>query len=397
MNLLKFIRLLSVCILVWTAQTVFLTAQTTVPEYNELHLLRMMQAQQYEAAFNYLYPLYQADTTQLEMLAHLATAKRLNNDLIDAERYYRQVIARDSLHLSSLFQLGSIQMRRMQYEGAEHYLGRVLAIQPDHLQANILMSQVLQGKSDKDGAYFHLEKAHRLQPKNMDLAASLVELSIQNANYEQADTILINVLPLDPDNGTLLVLQANLYHSIKKYEELLIVCEHLQRLGITDKAVMKKYAVTLFNLGRHEASLEQYKLLQSENHENIGEFDFYYMAMAAKALGRIEEGISHADSLLSRAISPNTGYYYGVRGELLKLNNKPSRAIESYQRGLTFEPNPLHYYEMGLIYDRVMPHKSNAIRNYELFMKQEIPSEYSHFHTYVNQRLEELKKDSVKK
>lgn len=358
--------------------------------YDEIKVFRLLQNQDYQGATDYLMPFYQRDSTNQEVLAQLAYSHRLANNLTEAERFYRQSFRVDSTNVGVLSNLGNLSIRRLNYNLAEEYFRRILAINPDHVQANISLSTIVGRKSEWDAAYAYLAHAYAQQPSDMDLAADLVRLSMERQQYERADSLLRETLPEDPDNGRLLYARVEVSNHLERYDEVVEACEHIIALGVQDVLILRQYAKGLFGLKDYARCLEQYEAI-IEMDENLGELDFYYMAMAAKTMKRYAEGLEYMDKALEAAISPNAGFYYGRKADLYRLANQPSNAIATYQKSFHFSEVPIHYYEMAIIFDRDLTNPKQAARYFELYLKQELPTEDAPYIKYAKHRIGELR------
>lgn len=365
-------------------------AQGQEPPYDELKLFRFLQNQDYKGATDYLMPFYERDSLNMDVLAQLAYSHRLSKNLTVAERFYWQSFQLDSTDVGVLYNLGSLSLGRFNYNLAEDYFQRILAINPDHVQANISLSAIMARKSEWDQAYSHLAHAYAWQPGDMDLAADLVRMCMEREQYERADSLLREILPLDPDNGRLLYARVEVSNHLEQYEEVVSTSEHIIALGAATVPILRQYAMGLFALMDYERCLEQYQRVIDMD-GNLSELDCYYMAMSAKAMKRYKEGLEYMDMALEAAISPNAGFYYGRKADLYRLANQPSNAIKTYQQSFHFPIIPIHYYEMGIIFDRDLTNPTQAIRHYELFLQQELKETDKPYIKYAKHRLETLK------
>jgi tetratricopeptide (TPR) repeat protein len=356
-----------------------------------------MQNQQYDQAFAYVAPFYEADTTQLELLVQMAHAKRLGNDLRHAERLYRRVIAQDTAHMFSQYQLGALLYKRLQTTEAKDHLNKAYTLDSNQLQVNLLLAQIYMAESDTLHAFTHYNKAHQLQPSNVDLALNFVDFCIDFDYIDEADSLLRVMMLQDPENPLVLLAMVDVYVEREDLKNLIPLCKHLIDLGHGDNSVNLIYARSLFRHQEFESALKKFKQLHLDDHRNVGELDLYYMSLTAKALGDLNQAVVYMDSVLSRAISGNAGFYHGIKAEMLTGLNKPSRAIETYQRGLTFEPNPIFYYEMAQIYETQMPNPAAALRQYQTFLKQTLTPNLKPFVDYSEQRVKQLTTQMAKK
>lgn len=358
--------------------------------YNELTLFRYFQNQNYQGAVDYLMPYYDQDSLNLDVVNQLAYSYRLANNLTAAMDFYTRSFQIDSMNVGVLSNLGNISMGRFNYHLAEAYFGRILAVDSNHVGAHIALSGLMERKFNAEKAYEHLEHAYNYRSTDMDLAADLIRMCMGQQEYVRADSLLQIVLPKDPDNGRLLYARAEVSNHLERYKEVVTTCEHIIGLGAQNEATLRLYATGLFAVKNYDKCLEQYESLIAMD-GNLNELDFYYMAMSAKAMKRYQEGLEYMDMALEAAISPNAGFYYGRKADLFKLANQPSNAIATYQKSFHYSSLPIHYYEMALIFDRDLTNPTQALRHYELFLKQELKASDEPYVKFSNYRIDVLK------
>lgn len=388
MDWIFYFKMAVVCMVFVTAASLGAKGQE-VP-YDELKVFRLLQNQDYKGATDYLVPFYERDSTNLDVLAQLAYSHRLSNNLTEATWFYRQSFRIDSANVGVLSNLGNLSIQRFNYHLAEDYFRRIIAIDPNHVHANISLSTIMGRKSEWDQAYAHLAHAYAHQPRDIDLAADLVRMCMEQEQYERADSLLRETLPKDPDNGRLLYARVEVSEHLEQYMEMVRTCEHIIALGAQSVPVLRQYARGLFALKDYTGCLEQFEAIIAAD-GSLGELDYYYMAMSAKTMKRYKEALAYMDMALEAAISPNAGFYYGRKADLYKLANQPSNAIKTYQKSFHFSVVPIHYYEMGIIYERDLTNLAQAARHFELFLKQELTEADEPYANYARHRIRELK------
>ena len=362
-------------------------AQDQRPDNNKL--LELYQTQQYREAAKYLQAFYPDTTIDPAVLGRLGYCYRMAGDYVQAERYYRRLYALDSLNISTLVNLATLHVQRGMYLQATDYYQRIVALDSNHVGAYRALSGMLKRNGDAESAYNYLRRANSIQPLNSDIAFDFAQLCLEMEKYGSADTALQRALQADPQHGLLLLGKLTVADKLKRYIEVVTVGEQLLSQGDESQRVLSLLARGYFHTGDFIACKDTYERLLAA-YGQMGEMDYYYFAMAYKAMKQYQEGLACMDKVLELAISPNTAFYYGRKGDLHDLANQPSAAASSYLRSFQFEIIPLHYYSLAIVYDRKLTDARNALRYYRLYLKQNPPAEERVYVDYVQKRITEL-------
>lgn len=363
-------------------------AQQTMQPDNGI-LLEFYQAQQYRAAAQYLETFYPDTVADPAVLNRLGYCYRMAGDYVEAERYYLQLYRLDSLRISTLLSLAAVSVQRGLYLPATNYYRRVIALDTTHVAAYEALSGLMRKKGDLELAYAYLERANYLQPSNSDTAYEFAQLCMNAEQYAKADSILRLALSADPDHGLLLLGKLRVAEKLKNYQEMVALGERLRTQGDESQQVLSLLARGYFHVDDFVGCQEIYERLLAV-YKQMGEIDYYYLAMAYKATKQYKEGLGCMDKLLEIAISPNTALYYGRKADLHDLANQPSAAASNYLRSFQFETIPLHYYSLAVLYDRKLNDPRNALRYYRLYVKQDPPTSENQYRAYVQQRIKDL-------
>lgn len=362
-------------------------AQEQQPDNDKL--LELYQTQQYREAAVYLQTFYPDTITDPAVLGRLGYCYHMAGDYVQAERYYQQLYAMDSLRVSTLLNLATLNVQRRFYPKATGYYLRIIAIDSNHVSAYRALSQLMKRSGNAASAYDYLQRANSIQPLNSDIAFDFAQLCLDLERYGRADSVLQRALEADPNHGLLLLGKIKVADKMKRYQEVITAGEQLLKQGDESQQVLSLVARGYFHTDDFIRSKETYGRMLAAYGE-MGEVDYYYLAMTHKAMKRYQEGLECMDKVLALAISPNTAFYYGRKGDLHDLANQPSAAVSNYLRSFQFEVIPLHYYSMAIVYDRKLSDARNALRYYRQYLKQNPPEEERIYIDYVQKRIKEL-------
>lgn len=363
-------------------------AQDSYPDNGKL--LELYQAQRYHEAADYLLSFYTDTIADPAILNRLGYCYRMAGDYAQAEPYYQQLYVLDSLNVLTLLNLATLHVQRGRYSSAADFYQRIIAVDSNHVKAYRALSDLMKREGDLAAAFNYLLRANNLQPTNSDIAYDFALLCMDVERYGQADTVLQLALEADPQHGLLLLGKIIVAEKLKHYAEMVTFGEQLTEQGDKSRQVLSLLARGYFHTQNFTGCQETYNRLLAL-YKQMGEIDYYYLAMAYKAMKRYREGLESMDKVLELAISPNTAFYYGRKADLHDLANQPSAAAASYLRSFQFEIIPLHYYSLAVVYDRKLSDTHNALRYFRQYVKQHPSKEEQIYVDYAQRRIDELK------
>ncbi len=365
-------------------------AQNRVPDNDRL--LEYYQSQRYREAAMYLEEFYPDTVTDRSVLNRLAYCYRMAGDNPRAEHYYLKLYALDSLDIPTLMNLAFVNAQRSRIRLSADYYQKVISVDSTHVQAYTALSSIMKRLGDSPAAFLYLERANQLLPSDGDIAFDFAQMCLAlrtDSAYHKADTVLMVALQSDSTNGLLVLGKAQVAEKLKRYLEVVERCEQLVEWGEETLQVLTLLARGYFQIDDFIGSRETYEKV-IERYDGLAELDYYYLAMAYKALKRYKEGLECMDKVLELAISPNAAFYYGRKADLHDLANQPSAAVSSYLRSFQFDVVPIHYYSLAIVYDKKLQDPKNALRYYRLYLKQEPRGDERVFVEYVQKRVKEL-------
>lgn len=362
-------------------------AQGEQPDNNKL--LELYQAQRYREAATYFRSFYSDTTADPAVLNRLGYCYRMAGDYGQAEPYYQRLYELDSLNVITLMNLAAVQMKRGLYASAAVNYQRIVSVDSNHVAAYRALSGLTKRAGDLASAFYYMSRANSLQPINSDIACDFAQLCVDLERYGLADTVLQLALDADPEHGLVLLTKIKVAEKLKHYTEVVAIGKQLVEQGDASREVLALLARGYFHT-QHFADCEQTYTRLLAVHKQMGEVDYYYLAMTYKALKRYQEGLESMDKVLALAVSPNTAFYYGRKADLHDLANQPSAAAKSYLRSFQFEVIPLHYYSLAVVYDRKLTDTRNALRYFRQYIKQNPPGEERIYVDYARRRIDEL-------
>ena len=234
--------------------------------------------------------------SSLDGLSGLAQTYSTMGRTEEAERLLKQVLSSDPKRGDDALVLGDLFMRSGDYTSALDWLGRAERIQPG-ARSELLMALSYEHLKQMDLASHYLELAKRRAPDNPDVQRSLAGYYREIGNYPEAIASLKSILNPKPD-------------------------------------VKAELAYTYQLDGKLEDSAELYRQAADALPRDLG-----LQLSAAQAeigIGSIER----ANGFLQRAAGLDPNYYrlHAIRGEVARLQEHDSDAVQEYRAALARLP-----------------------------------------------------------
>jgi protein O-GlcNAc transferase len=230
-----------------------------------------------------------------------AIAQYQNNQIKEAEKSCKKILADAPRHAETLHLMGVIQIRNARFKDATKFLRQAILSQNDNAHYHSNLAYALQAQGNFEEAIEFYQKALQLQP---DLTEALMNLgnALRSAGkMKQAEDVLRRAHGLYPDNPDI------------NYN-----------LGLCLQAAGEKEQARI-----HYQNALQQKPLFAQAHLNLGAL--------LHSLGETTAGIKHLQQALQ--IDPQLSEAYNNLGNILHDNALYPQAIEQYQQALAIAPD----------------------------------------------------------
>ncbi|MEL6456675.1 MAG: tetratricopeptide repeat protein [Cyanobacteria bacterium J06621_15] len=243
------------------------------------------------------------------------------NNLIKAEKIYRQILEIIPLQPDALHGLGSLALQQNQLKNATKYLTAATQSQPDSFKHWFVLGNLYQSQAQFSQAVEAYNKALTMQPNLAAIHNNLGYTLHKLGKYSEAIASYNKALQLTPDCKEAYVNLGNTLHA----------------QGQLEKDKQSHYAELNYKLGlaRQQARdlnnavsyYQQAIVLQSEN------WQYYY------SLGTVfheQEKFTEAISSYYQALKLNSDEWniYNSLGRIYQVQNRLSEAIDIYRQGL---------------------------------------------------------------
>ncbi|RZK49380.1 MAG: hypothetical protein EOO99_06910 [Pedobacter sp.] len=332
-------------------------------------LFDLYQAQKYSEAVEYL------EKNPMEAVPGLLTYKQkayaylMAGQLEDAEKNYLQVLAHGE-NISTLNTLAQLNTKRGKYKQSVTYLERIIRLDSTHVNAYVQLAD-LALRDTTLNRLNNLAKANTLLPTDADIAYNYAQALQLIKQYEPAYKALHTAWLNDTANLNLLTAKIPLAYQLKYYPEVIQDGKRIL-LELSDNQVKKWMAQSFFNLKQYPQAIQLFQEIEQSGES--AEVHYYYLSLAHRNIGKLNEATHYAKKTIEAAISPNISSYYLMWGGIYEMNKQYQLAESTYKKGLSYQALPELYFRLGILYDSYLAQKVKAVQQYKLYTQQKLDS-----------------------
>lgn len=139
--------------------------------------------------------------------------------LDEAERLYRQALAKDTNNFDALYLLGILKLQTSDFPGASEFLVKAVALNPMHLDAHLHLGAAFAQSGRVAAAIDHFKRAQTLDPKNPVAFFNLGLAYAGLEKYEEAILEFKKAVALSPHYAEAMNNLGNALHKTERYTE----------------------------------------------------------------------------------------------------------------------------------------------------------------------------------
>lgn len=283
-----------------------------------------------------------ADTFTLAKRHHQA------GRLADAQRLYREVLARQPRHAGALHLLGVVAHQSGRPDTAIDLIGRALKLDPRSVEAHVNLANALKDQDRLDPAIRHYRRALTLRPNDPAIHYSVgVACQLHGrpkdaaAHYERALALCPDLVEALLNLGTIRAEQSDLAGAVECFRRA-------ATLRPDYLAAQTNLGIVLGRQGDREAALTALSLAaviapsDADVHQRLG--------AALVELGRFAEATPVYERLV--ALRPDAGAFLNLGGALRELGRLDEAVIE-FRRALDCDPGYAEaHHSLGLVFQQ---------------------------------------------
>ncbi len=274
-----------------------------------------------------------------------------------AEKHFRSAIMAKPKFADAIAGLGDYYLKIGQEESAIVKWNEAISINEKFAPAYLSLAELYRSKREYNKAIEKYEQLIDTKPKNPgDIYYEIGNTYIEMRDFGKAEESLLQARRYSPKNGMIYYKLGQIYAK----QGLRDKAVELYRQGRKYDPDNSKVAYELANIFIDTNDI-RYALLSFERGLSADKVDQTY---TKEFLKRVDKGIADAAKYLSELANSrysNNFYLLFFLGKLyVKLNNE-KLAIEYFERAKSILPtNPDVYYQLGILYEKQIPEKSQA-------------------------------------
>lgn len=349
--------------------------------------LNLYNQENYQDALMLFRQVCSDDSSNLNSLEKFGLCAFRLGDFAASKKQFSKLEQKDSSNLVAIKSLASIYETEKNTPKAIKYYLRLTTLIPNNPINYRKLGQQFQKASLPVDAKKYYDLAYGLNPKDSHTINGLAELYLLEKKYEQADSIILKGLILDPSNINYNLLIANSKYRQKAYDSTVYYMKVIKGKYDPRPHQSKMIGYAYLQIDSFELAINY--LTRAINDDGTKEHAHYNIAVAHEKLGNMEYALHHYQQALDAGISQNVDLYHRSLARLYAKDEKYKDAIPHYQDAYKYGEDPLVLFYLARASDIYYRDKNIAIRYYNRFIK----STYDHPEnkSYAKQRITYLK------
>jgi tetratricopeptide (TPR) repeat protein len=290
-------------------------------------------------------------------------------DYVQARKGYDKLVQSDSTDVSSWLKLAEMASFRQQYEDAQDALNQVLAIDSMNLSSLMMMGDIL-NRHKNSGAVVYYERAYRHYPENQKAAYALVNWYIQSKNAWKSIPVCEQMLITDTTSIKFSKLLGYAYYKTGEPVPAVRYLEYANQLGDSTVFTFKFKGIS------HYLRVDFKSAIESLNHavkKDTLDAEIYFFLGASLATTTMKkEAMSHLNRSL-KLMQPDSSIVsriYSEQGNIKRLETEYEEAYDLYNKAWEMDTtNAMSLYFMASILDNSMQKSKEALVDYQRYIE----------------------------
>ena len=266
--------------------------------------------------------------------------------LDEANRIYREILARDPTHAGCLHLLGVIAHQSGRSDMAIHLIGRALARDPGLAEAHVNLANALKDQGMLEPAIAHYQQALALKPRDAE-AHYCIGVAFQlQGQLDEAAMHYERALAIRPDNAAAQLNLGTIRTDQGEFEQAVTHFEQALTLRPDYLAAQMNLGIALSRQGNLEAAVASFERAATiapgdpQVHMSLG-------TLLAE-LGRFGEAVTHLERAL--ALRPGFAAAHLNLGSALREQGRLEEAAAQFQQALDHDPALAEaHYSLGVL------------------------------------------------
>jgi tetratricopeptide (TPR) repeat protein len=333
-------------------------------------VMDFFQAQQYEDAISYLVPIYNNDSSGIQILQYLGYAHYMNDDIEAAANCFEKILSKDSNNVSALHYLAGIYKNKKTGR-AFSFTQKLVSLQPNKAMYKRELAELYQRAGNKDSALFYFNEAYTQSPNDSKNALELGWALMEEKDFIKADSITNNFLAKDSMNIPFLKLKISAAYESKNYQTAITPGERLIQQNDISIGALTRLVISYFNLKMYNECNRTCAYMDSN--EIADESVYFYEAKSKAKLKDFKSSNDLLQTCLSLAISKKAELYYYTLAENNQSTKQFKKAVSDYDTAYYLFKNPVMLYNNGNMYEMYLNNEPLATKYYRQYLKNAKP------------------------
>ncbi|HFA47388.1 MAG TPA: tetratricopeptide repeat protein [Bacteroidetes bacterium] len=351
--------------------------------------LQEMQAFKYQQALELFFECQRNDPFNPEYLSKVGYCYFQLGNLQEAQIYFKEVMKKDSVHVSSLNYLATIEEQMLDYRSALGRVEQLIGLDSTNSYYYRTAGHLSEKLGRPGKAMIYYQQAISLNPGDQAALVAYCNLLSAVGDLHQADSILESALHKQPKNLKLLYESAKANYRLRTYEQVLPRFEKALEMGDTNLVYLPLLPYSLSQMERCGEAVPwmEYILEKKEPNEQL----HYFLGFCYNKLDSIEKSIEHYELAVEEGLSPNLGVYYQHMGDIMAKQDKHRTALKNYELAQKYgNTDPVIFFHMAVAFDHVyIKDKKRPLSFYKKYLAN-YDAKNPDFKAYAKKRVEEI-------
>jgi len=289
-------------------------------------------------------------------------------DYAQAGQSYNILIQWDSTDVSSWLKLAEMASFRQQYNQAINALNQVLAIDSMNLSSLMMMGDIL-NRHNNSGAVVYYNRAYRLYPENQKAAYALGNWYIQSKEAWSTIPICEDMLEIDSTSIKFSKLLGYAYYKTGEPDHAVQWFDYTVALGDSTAFTLKFKGISHYlrtDFGKAIGALEdavKKDTMDAEVH--------FFLGASLSTIAEMDKAMYHLNQSL-KLMQPDPSIVsriYSEQGNIKRLEEEYEEAYSLYEKAWNADTtNAISLYFMASILDNSMHLSKDALVDYQRFI-----------------------------
>lgn len=359
------IWIISVLFLVITMQVAFAQSESNWRYYYD--------RQEFQLAEELLSTLYREFPDSILVMEHLGLTYHHLGRIDKSMDIWQTILTKDSVHSTSLYRIGLYHYEHNRYLEAVSFWKKLAEAKESNPYYYKLLGQAYLQLEDPMSSFLAYAKAHSINSSDLETIYQLSSLFFKQKQFNEADSLIMVGLTINPDHEKLHLLQIETCYSSGYYEHAISELEGLRNVEKMNNYLRRLLAVCYIQVNEGQSALEVLK--EIEDPDNNEEMTYYYLHRANYQLGDLILARHFLEKCLEACVHPNEGKYQAVLGNILVETERYAQAALMYETAANSIDDPQLIYLAGRAFDAAEMYEKAYYR-------------YRHFVSLDNEKLD---------